>query len=210
METIPKDVLIKIALELDYIDILRWCVSNKYVNEKVCKNTNFWRDLLYKDYPFISRFNSDFDKSQNFKNLYKLLRETIVSPNPFNKPIYISDNMKNFLSNTNFGSYGSVNINDILKLTLDKNILSLPALTTLITYYLRKNKGNETFFRIDEHMDKYLGENLDFNKDRFQSNKVRNIVSLNILKGGNKEILQEYKELVNKITAIIDNFFKLG
>ena len=204
METIPKDVLIQMALELDYIDILSWCVSNKYVNEKVCKNQDFWKKMLYKDYPFIPRFNS-----YDFRKLYKLLRETIVSSNPYNKPVYITENMKQFLLNTDFGTFRGVPISEILKLSLDKNILSRPALTTLITYYLRGNKSRnyETFFRIDEHMDKYLGEGLDFNKDKFQSNKIRAIIGPNILKEGNKEVLEEYRELVNKITDIISNFF---
>lgn len=204
METIPRDILIQIALDLNYIDILRWCVSNKYVNEKVCKNQDFWKKMLYRDYPFIPRFESN-----NFKKLYKLLRETIVSPNIINKPVYISNNMKQFLQNTDFGTFGGVPISEILNLTLDKNISSRPALATLITYYLRRNKSKtgESFFRIDEHMNKYLGKDLDFNKNKFQSNKIKNnIIKPNISKDGNKEMLEQHRELVNKITEIINNF----
>ena len=231
METASRDVLIKIALELDYIDILSWCVSNKHVNEKVCKNQDFWRILLYKDYSFIPK---NF-KSKDNRKLYKLLRETIVSKNVYNKPVYISENMKQFLQNTDFGSYklstkddnvrsfgtnyklsqgdnhedNDVPISEILNLTLDKNILSRPALTTLITYYLRgkKSRNDETFLKIDEHMDKYLGKDLDFDKQRFQYNKIRSIIAPNILKDGNKDVLEEYRELVNKTTEIIKNFF---
>ena len=208
---IPRDILVVLALEMNYMDILSWCVSSKHVNQNVCKNQDFWRSLLYKRYPSVSGF-----KSNDYRNLYKLLRETIVSQNPYNKPVFISQEMVEFLRNTDFGIYMNVPISEVLELAISQGILSRPALTTLLTLYLRRIKfrENNTFLKVDEQMNKYLGNTLteleeegEFNRNNFTSNKIKRIIAKNILKEGNKKNLEDNKKLVNKITEIVIRFF---
>ena len=51
MESLPKDVLVYLALELDLVDIASLCRSNRKIDEKICKNHNFWRNKINRDYP---------------------------------------------------------------------------------------------------------------------------------------------------------------
>ena len=61
MENLPRDVLITLALELDFPSILAFCTTNKRINEKVCLNDKFWLTKLRRDYskelPYFSTFN---------------------------------------------------------------------------------------------------------------------------------------------------------
>ncbi len=45
----PKDILRKIALDMDYKDIINLCKSNKKINDKLCKDEHFWRMKYEKD-----------------------------------------------------------------------------------------------------------------------------------------------------------------
>lgn len=52
MENQPKEILLKIALDLPLRSLLNLCqTSSKY--KKICNDENFWRQRLYKDYKFI-------------------------------------------------------------------------------------------------------------------------------------------------------------
>ena len=42
METISKDILFKLALELDLPDLISLCKSSKRFDNQVCKNENVW------------------------------------------------------------------------------------------------------------------------------------------------------------------------
>ena len=41
MEKLPKDILIEIALDLNLQDVFAYCLSSKYINERVCENKFF-------------------------------------------------------------------------------------------------------------------------------------------------------------------------
>ena len=179
-------------------------VSSKHVNQNVCENQDFWRSLLYKKYPSVLGF-----KSSNYKKLYKFLRETIVSESIFNKPVFISQNMVDFLRNIDFGS---VFISEVLNLLLQQGILTRPALTILLTLYLRKIKVG-TFLEVDDNMNKYLGHTLTelekegkFDRNSFHAGNIKRIIGKNILKNGDKQILASNKTLANKITRIVNDF----
>jgi hypothetical protein len=51
MESLPKDVLVYLALELNLVDIVSLCKSNKNIDNKICKNQYFWRNKINKEYP---------------------------------------------------------------------------------------------------------------------------------------------------------------
>jgi len=74
---INKDILIKLALDLDIPDLISLCRTNKSINNKICNNNNFWRIKLNKEYPnTIGLFqNVDYRKIYNSiinkkKNIY--------------------------------------------------------------------------------------------------------------------------------------------
>ena len=47
LRRLPKDVLVKIHLDLDDRSLFNACQTSKYVREKVCKNLHFWRERFY-------------------------------------------------------------------------------------------------------------------------------------------------------------------
>lgn len=51
METLPKDVLIEMALNLSPPDLISFCASSKTQNKIICQSETFWRRKLQKDYP---------------------------------------------------------------------------------------------------------------------------------------------------------------
>jgi len=54
MQTVPKDILVKLALDLDLPDLLNLCQVNKQINQKICASKDFWKQKLWKDYNLTS------------------------------------------------------------------------------------------------------------------------------------------------------------
>ena len=50
MNHLPKDIIIKLALELDLPSILNYCRSSKKFNNMVCNNYTFWMNKHLKDF----------------------------------------------------------------------------------------------------------------------------------------------------------------
>ena len=48
MERLPKDLLVKIALELDIFEVIALCKTSDRINRKVCQNPFYWRKLNHK------------------------------------------------------------------------------------------------------------------------------------------------------------------
>ena len=72
-----KDLIQKIALDLNYPDIIDLCLSSKRMNQFVCQNEFFWINKIKKDYnyqPSLEKLNIDypliFEKYQ-FKQISK-------------------------------------------------------------------------------------------------------------------------------------------
>lgn len=66
METIHKDILIKLALDLDLPDLLSLCRTSERFNTIVCNSDKFWKQKLWKDY----KINSKISKT-TYKNIIK-------------------------------------------------------------------------------------------------------------------------------------------
>lgn len=49
MESLPKDVLALIALDMDIEYVIRLCQSSPVFNNKICKNDYFWQNKLHSD-----------------------------------------------------------------------------------------------------------------------------------------------------------------
>jgi hypothetical protein len=88
MENLDKNVLRMLALDLAMPDILKLCLTSKKINSEICKNNNFWRNKLYKDYPqTINKFPGNSD----FKRIYLSLYEKVQTQ----YCVYISSKDKN-------------------------------------------------------------------------------------------------------------------
>ena len=72
MESLSKDTLILLAMELDYADILKFCQTSKKINRYVCKNNDFWRNKLYLTYPLARKIESeDYEKIYRYIEMGK-------------------------------------------------------------------------------------------------------------------------------------------
>lgn len=56
METLPKDIRRKLALELKPHDLINFCLLNKKTNADVCDSDEFWRLKLSMDYPIVFNY----------------------------------------------------------------------------------------------------------------------------------------------------------
>jgi hypothetical protein len=71
MEDLDKQRLLLIALELDIPSVLNFCSSNKRINALICKNSDFWKAKLIKDFAFT--FYGISDEKRNLKQYYFIL-----------------------------------------------------------------------------------------------------------------------------------------
>lgn len=49
LQNLPKDILFKLALDLDLPDLFSLCLSSKKYNDAICDNQDFWKQRLIKD-----------------------------------------------------------------------------------------------------------------------------------------------------------------
>lgn len=57
MESLPKDVRRKIALELSQADVVRFCLTESESNREICHSEAFWRLKYAKDYPDLFHYH---------------------------------------------------------------------------------------------------------------------------------------------------------
>ena len=69
MEGLPKDIVIKLALELSPPDLINFCLVDKKFN--ICDNKDFWRQKIQIDYPYVFEYYSRQNRPlANPKNTY--------------------------------------------------------------------------------------------------------------------------------------------
>lgn len=103
LEEFPKDVLFRLALELNIPDILKLCSTNKRINSSVCKNQNFWLkkimimfpevplDVLKKskgDRTWSQYYIEDLKMNQtNILKLYNRVEDGIITKDEFERTV---------------------------------------------------------------------------------------------------------------------------
>jgi len=99
MEYLDKQRLILIALELDLPSILNLCSTNKRIDSLICKNGDFWKSKLIKDFNFIfyGISNNKRDPQRYYyilydKNIEKRIKKA-VKYGYFDLVKFISDKM---------------------------------------------------------------------------------------------------------------------
>ena len=159
MENINKDILVSIALELNYIDILKFCQLSKRIDKYVCKNNYFWMNKLHLDYPYLRNYKFD-----NYSGAYKMLKTVRAKKlNNYERIGVINSNFIEFLLNSNLGltKKYNISINTLLNPIIKQHILNREiAMKLLFLYLIRNNLGykidNITYFTTDEKLDQYL------------------------------------------------------
>ena len=56
METLPKDIQRKLALEFSPPDLINFCLTNKQTYEDICNSKDFWRRKLEIDFPYVAAY----------------------------------------------------------------------------------------------------------------------------------------------------------
>lgn len=201
MDTLSKDTLILLAMELNYSDIIKFCSTSKKINKYVCQNNDFWRNRLYKEYPFARNLDTKnskklFQEIESEINNINTLTEEDVNATGFDTPAYVRPELIEFLLQADLGVVGKnqIPLNYFLHPALRKGILRASMVTSLLVRYLKKYKfvENGKFkYRIGDDMDKYLGKYLKqiedhdiainkpvpFNRNNFIFNRILSAVS---------------------------------
>jgi hypothetical protein len=228
MEKVSKDVLFLIAIEMEYPDILRFCSTSARINKYICANNDFWRNKLYRKYPFLL---SHIQQRNDLKSLYrdvekeieKIKTESNGKNSGFDKLQYITPEFSNFFLNADFGNIPdtSVPLNYILWPLLRKGIFTHNLAQKLLSFHLRKYEIREDaetagilyqkiFYTVSPEMNVYLNNSLtDLEKDNirvFNRNKFiyKNFSRL-IMKGFSHKYLENpAKELIDISENISD------
>ena len=71
-DTLPKDMLFKLALEFSLPDLLNFCASNQRINSLICEQKDIWLAKLkqdFGDYQFSGTPNNDGSKGAVYQML---------------------------------------------------------------------------------------------------------------------------------------------
>lgn len=229
MDTLTKDTLILLAMELNYAEIIKFCSTSKKVNKYVCENNDFWRNRLYKEYPFTRNLDTKNSRKlfQEIGNEIKdvnTLTEEDANTSGFNIPVYVRPELIEFLLQADLGVIGKnqIPLNYFLRPELSKGILRASMVTSLLERYIRKYKflENGKFkYRVGDDMNKYLGKYLKqiedhdiainkpvpFNRNNFNFNRISSVAAKFVLPR-NELTPSQIQELK---TVPLDNLQKL-
>jgi len=68
METLPNDLIVHLAMELDLNDLISLCQTSKKINRSIYNNKYLWLRKLFKDFGVQSQ---DVPKKYNYKEYYQ-------------------------------------------------------------------------------------------------------------------------------------------
>ena len=70
MENLTKDVLFRLALELNLPDLLHFCSSSSRINRLVCERNDIWYAKLNSEFPNYQMLKPS--SKDNYRLLYEL------------------------------------------------------------------------------------------------------------------------------------------
>jgi hypothetical protein len=121
MEKLSKNELFLFAVELDYPDLVNFCLTNKKINEKICRNEEFWFYKLKKEFPDYYKFDY---KNKTSREMFKTMtyRKEFYEGLPFMMKMFkydpiVKDSMKKV-----FDEYGKYLDSKIDKFEVIKTI----------------------------------------------------------------------------------------
>ena len=188
MDKLSKDEILLLAMELDINSIKNFCLTCKRM-KNIFENNYFWRNKLYKEYPFSTFLN--LDQKQDFRRFYQVVENQIEninvlcrednSNNVFLKPSFICPELVEFLSQADLGFVKGTKIpvNYIIYPALKQKVLNRTIISQLFVRYFKEKffSENETnYFYVGGDMNRYLGKHLteiEKNKNTFDRNKFK-------------------------------------
>lgn len=73
-----KDILIKMALELEPKDLFNLCLSSQKFNKYICNNEIFWYQKLRRDMPNVENYK-EISGTKTYKDAYKILYQNKIN-----------------------------------------------------------------------------------------------------------------------------------
>jgi len=214
LDKLSKDALFSIAIMLDLPDLLRFCDSNKRVDELICKKNDIWYNKLVNEFPNWKEFKIFKEFNKDLKDIYETLYglkvvQKFLGDTPYKDYSLLElYNLKTFIL-----SYGKLykhlteipkeigNIKKLEKLSLFNNQLTeipeeLGNLTNLQELYLNDNKLTEIPKELGNLNNlKYLF--LSYNKLTKIPKEMGNLTNLHTLNLSNNQLTEIPKELGN-------------
>ena len=79
MDKLGKDILFVLSTKLDFPELLKFCQSNKRINDLVYERDDIWLHKLRKEYPNWKEFKFNLSMKKSYIKLYQLekLREKL-------------------------------------------------------------------------------------------------------------------------------------
>jgi hypothetical protein len=200
------------------VDILRLCGTSKRIDSAVCQNENFWRNKLYKTYPFARKLQEKYPIT-NFKKFYADVDKEVkfitrvpekIIDNTFNRPSFIKQNLVDFFLYSDFGLIPGTDVplNYILWPILQKGVISRSISTILLSNHLRKYifiDHGKKYFRVSPEMELYLGNYITDLESKEE--RAGNVFDA---RGNLKVPFSKGKFVYNKIPSILSPGFIQG
>jgi len=166
MERLPIDVLVKMALELDLPEILKYCLVSKKFNTSVCMNRDFWILKLRKD------FNISYDKSFGDPKLY--YKRYLLASSILNKikrwteadvdlyELYPTNNIYDLMYDLYSGNHENVGVNIIGQIDgMGQDVLdNFLNLTHEYLFYYNLDEKSDDLEKYGIHIDSKILDNI--------------------------------------------------
>lgn len=72
MEKLSRDNLFSLAILLDLPDLLRFCSSQKRIDELICKKNDIWNYKLMNEFPQHSKIFKEMTPRKKYETVSKL------------------------------------------------------------------------------------------------------------------------------------------
>ncbi len=197
--TMSKDILIKMALDMDLADILSLCETNKKYNKLLCQDDGFWKQKYEKDFDNLqiqSYKNLYLEKAKRNPKVVNLL-DTILNFDDLNikkQRVYYDDFTKRMIKKFNkyrsefeYDPVDGIPVEDIYGSNIPVYTVSGEVVSSFVWNYLLKN---ELFSLVVETVELATGGIGDIN------------YAIHSESGLTHSAIEAYSELIDKYTII--------
>jgi hypothetical protein len=212
MESIDRNVLIQLALDLDLPDLLALCSSSKRTNQILCDNDNFWRLKLSRDYPYTQGKFINADKEEKyFQNIYRKTKNAVIFKKDFDEFMKQNDvdwqKVKYLDVNIEFSNRGELFVNFLfsdkkgkVKLAFYNHFKNFMKMAQKFQKYIEKTRGKKIEFKYSPRG----------NRDEYYYNYSfpKKVLGSQILDLFEPLLLQTFKEMGIKMVFLKNEKYK--
>ncbi len=128
----PKEIMMKIAMDMDYDDILSLCNSHPRINKFLCKNDQLWKNKFKKEFKRQLRYVEAYKivkDNENMKNISPSIKNGLDAEYNFERLKYSAQkelyhlifSIVDLSINQSVNNILNINENDITELNIDLN-----------------------------------------------------------------------------------------